>query len=160
VNSKDIFYEVAQISTLSHPNIVQYVGCYSRGQQVYIAMECMEMRLADLIAHFTFKRKFSELEIASVCREILKALKYIHEQQRIHRDVRSDTIWLNQSGNIKIGEFSLCCELNSMEEKRKSVVGVRFWMLKVYVVFFVSKHLHLQTSLTCLSRHPIGWHLK
>lgn len=89
-------------------------------------MELMDARLTDVLQYVQFKRKFIEVEIASFCYECLKAIGYVHSQHRIHRDVRSDNILVNEDGNIKIAEFSLCCELAKPDEKRKSVVGTPY----------------------------------
>lgn len=66
-------------------------------------MEYMEASLADLIAMHEDEPQINEAQIARVARETLKALIYLHSLQRIHRDVRSDNILLDASGEIKLG---------------------------------------------------------
>lgn len=92
--------EIAQMSTLQHPNIVKYVGTYSKGQELWIVMELMNAgKLTDLL----MQTQFNEAEIATCCREQLVALKYMHENLRIHRDIKSDNILIDDQGNIKLG---------------------------------------------------------
>ena len=92
--------EIAQMSTLQHTNIVKYVGTYTKSQELWIVMEFMNAgKLTDLL----MQTQFSEAEIATCCRECLLALKYMHEQNRIHRDIKSDNVLIDDQGKIKIG---------------------------------------------------------
>lgn len=109
-----------------HANIVKYVGTYQVGDSdLWIVMEFVEGgKLTDLIIKF----KFSESDIASVLKETLIALKYLHEHQRIHRDIKSDNILIKENGDIKLADFGFCVQLQNEKEQRKSVVGTPYWM--------------------------------
>ena len=48
--------------------------------------------------------QITEAQIACICTEILKALVKIHEDNRIHRDIKSDNILISISGEIKLGK--------------------------------------------------------
>ena len=49
--------------------------------------------------HITYFR-MDEEQIATVCRQCLKALAYLHSQGVIHRDIKSDSILLAADGNV------------------------------------------------------------
>ena len=43
--------------------------------------------------------------MAYICSKILKGLQYIHAQNRIHLDIRSDNIYLTENGGVKLLDF-------------------------------------------------------
>jgi len=70
----------------------------------------------------------SEAEIAFIMAETLKALKYIHQLHRVHRDIKSDNILLNDKGDVKLADFGYAAQLTQQRSKRTTVVGTPYWM--------------------------------
>jgi serine/threonine protein kinase len=49
----------------------------------------------------------SEAEVWRLVRQIVEALKYIHSKGIIHRDLKPGNIFVDSSGNIKLGDFGM-----------------------------------------------------
>lgn len=43
--------------------------------------------------------------IAYICKQMLLSLVYLHNKNKIHRDLKSDNILLNKEGEVKIADF-------------------------------------------------------
>jgi myosin III len=73
-------------------------------------------------------KKMNEEHIAFVLKETVKALTYLHEQNIIHRDVRSSNILLTKDGDVKLADFGLSCRLPTNRGKKHTIVGSPSWM--------------------------------
>lgn len=51
--------------------------------------------------------RFSEPDTRKYIYEILNGLKYIHENNIIHRDIKLSNIYIHEKGYLKIGDFGL-----------------------------------------------------
>ena len=61
--------------------------------------------------------------MAYISREVLTGLKNLHNQFRIHRDIKSDNILLSLDGSVKLGDFGYAAQLTAEQDKRTTVVG-------------------------------------
>mmetsp|Transcript_4404 Transcript_4404/g.4215 ORF Transcript_4404/g.4215 Transcript_4404/m.4215 type:complete len:201 (-) Transcript_4404:16-618(-) len=66
--------------------------------------------------------------IAYICGEILKGLSWLHQEHRIHRDIKSDNILLSSEGSIKLNDFGFSVQLTSDNSSRKTIIGTPYWM--------------------------------
>lgn len=51
------------------------------------------------------------------------ALKYLHSNRIIHRDLKLGNLFLNDKLEIKVGDFGLAAKLSFEGEKRKTICG-------------------------------------
>ncbi|KAK3060194.1 hypothetical protein LTS18_009102, partial [Coniosporium uncinatum] len=97
-----IVNEIIVMKDSKHPNIVNFLDAFLQEEQseLWVVMEFMEGgALTDIIDN---NSNITEDQIATVCLETCKGLKHLHEQNIIHRDIKSDNVLLDGRGNVKI----------------------------------------------------------
>lgn len=52
-----------------------------------------------------------EPEIAYVLQQVLRALAYVHAQQRVHRDVKAANVLLSAAGAVKMSDFGVAGQM-------------------------------------------------
>lgn len=81
----DIMGEIMILSGLNSPYVTKYYGSYLHGSDLWIVMEfCSGGSCADLMK----PGPLAEVEIAIMLKELLMGLKYLHEDHKLHRDIK------------------------------------------------------------------------
>ena len=76
------------MSLIDHPNLLRAYCSFTNGHQLWVVMPYMAAGSAIHIMKTSFPEGFDEPVIATLLREVLKALVYLHSQGHIHRDVK------------------------------------------------------------------------
>jgi len=120
-----LFNEVVIMRDYHHPHIVEMYESFLVEDELWVVMEFLEGgALTDIVTH----SRMDEEQIATVCKQCLKALAYLHSQGVIHRDIKSDSILLGADGKVKLSDFGFCAQVSPELPKRKSLVGTPYWM--------------------------------
>ncbi|KAF9434806.1 p21 protein (Cdc42 Rac)-activated kinase, partial [Entomortierella beljakovae] len=109
---KTIRNELELMKASYHPNIVAFIDCHLTPTELWMVMERMDISLADVIAINPYQGQrhpdqglLQECHIARVAKDILEAILFLHQHDRIHRDIRSDNILLDAKGRVKLADF-------------------------------------------------------
>jgi serine/threonine protein kinase len=120
-----LFNEVIIMRDYPHTHIVDMYDTYLVEDELWVVMEYVEGgALTDVVT----KMRMDESHIAAICKACLKALAYLHSQGVIHRDIKSDSILLSTTGQVKISDFGFCAQVSPEVPKRRSLVGTPYWM--------------------------------
>lgn len=119
--------EIMILKQCNSPHIVRYFGTYVKDTDLWITMEyCNAGSVSDLMEAVGIT--LGEAHIAAICRSALRGLEYLHEQRKIHRDIKAANIMLNDLGEAKLADFGVAARYSSTHSKRNTVVGTPFWM--------------------------------
>jgi polo-like kinase 1 len=118
--AKEIEYNEAKLkeaiihASLRNNNIVKlydYFEC-EKNEKLYLILEFCENRdLSDLVKK---RSKLTEIEVQYYIRNLINALKYLHEEKNIvHCDLKPGNIFLTDKLEVKLGDFGLAKRLTS-----------------------------------------------
>ncbi|XP_014899431.1 serine/threonine-protein kinase Nek1 isoform X5 [Poecilia latipinna] len=120
--------EVAVLANMSHPNIVQYKESFEEGGCLYIVMDYCEG--GDLFKKINSQKGvlFPEEQILDWFVQICLALKHVHGRKILHRDIKSQNIFLTKEGTVQLGDFGIARVLNSTVELARTCIGTPYYL--------------------------------
>ncbi|XP_013618957.1 PREDICTED: serine/threonine-protein kinase BLUS1 isoform X1 [Brassica oleracea var. oleracea] len=123
--------EVHIMSLIEHPNLLKAHCSFIDRNTLWIVMPYMSGGSCFHLMKTVYPQGFEQPIIATLLREVLKALVYLHRQGHIHRDVKAGNILLHSRGVVKLGDFGVsACMFDSGERMRtrSTFVGTPCWM--------------------------------
>lgn len=121
LSTSDLKREATICHMLKHPHIVELLETYSSEGMLYMVFEFMEGSdiCFEVVRRAVAGFVYSEAVACHYMRQILEALRYCHENDIIHRDVRPACALLATADNsapVKLGGFGSAVQLPSGRE--------------------------------------------
>ena len=88
--------------------------------RIFINELCKNKTLKDLLK---LRKQLTEIEVKSYVFQIMEALKYMHSNKVIHRNLELGNLFLTENIELKLGGFSSAVKLEKEGEKRKTICG-------------------------------------
>ena len=131
--------EIRFLASLNHKNIIGYKDAFydDSTKTLNIIMELADDGdIADKIKQLkTKKEHFKENTIWKILIQLLQGLKYLHDNNIIHRDLKSANIFLMKNGLIKIGDLNVSKLSNGMAHTQTGTpyyAAPEIWIDKPY----------------------------
>ena len=69
------------------------------------------------------RKKLTDVEVRYYLTQLISALKYLHENLVIHRDLKLGNLFIDSEMKIKVCDFGLATRLTDANERRKTFCG-------------------------------------
>mmetsp|Transcript_36440 Transcript_36440/g.27023 ORF Transcript_36440/g.27023 Transcript_36440/m.27023 type:complete len:180 (+) Transcript_36440:131-670(+) len=134
---KETLREAKILEALNHVNIIRFREVYkTKKGKLCIVMDFADG--GDIQSKIKEKHKkkqqtgvmeyFSEDQVLNWFTQICLAIKHCHDRKILHRDLKSQNIFLTSRGFVKLGDFGIARVLSNTRSMAKTVVGTPYYL--------------------------------
>jgi serine/threonine protein kinase len=128
---RDVQNEIKILAAVNHPNIVRYLEHFEDGTLIFIVMEYadggdLSSRIKDAKKMETpkpFEPKLAMFWFLQIC----MAMKYLHDNHILHRDLKTANVFLTSKNVVKLGDFGISTVLQNTMACAKTVCGTPYY---------------------------------
>ncbi|KAI8821866.1 kinase-like domain-containing protein [Fimicolochytrium jonesii] len=123
----DLMQEVELLKSLTHTNIVKYLGFLLDENYLNIILEYMECGSLQSVMK-KYNLLIPEKLAAVYSEDILRGLTYLHAQGVVHCDLKCANILTTKDSTVKLSDFGVSKVLNGVGEDEGAIAGTPYWM--------------------------------
>uniref|UniRef100_H0XN54 RAF proto-oncogene serine/threonine-protein kinase n=1 Tax=Otolemur garnettii TaxID=30611 RepID=H0XN54_OTOGA len=120
--------EVAVLRKTRHVNILLFMGYMTKDNLAIVTQWCEG---SSLYKHLHVQEtKFQMFQLIEIARQTAQGMDYLHAKNIIHRDMKSNNIFLHEGLTVKIGDFGLATVKSrwSGSQQVEQPTGSILWM--------------------------------
>ena len=122
--------EVHFLKVLIGPTLIKSYQSYVDKDKIYIIMEYAEGgNLGDKIIAKRMKKQWFDTDtILNWTSQIVLGVMLMHSKSILHRDLKCQNLFLTKEGILKIGDFGIAKELETIKKLTETNVGTPYFM--------------------------------
>ena len=126
---QNIENEVLLLKQLRHPNIVSYKDSFIDKDNYYniVMIYCDGGDIYTKIKNAK-NNHFPETDILDWLVQLCLALSYVHDKKILHRDLKTQNMFIQNKNKIRIGDFGIAKIFNQTREMAGSMIGTPLYM--------------------------------
>lgn len=114
-----------------HANLLPVHGSFVNGSKLYIVTPFLAAGSCLDIMKTAYSEGLEEAAVATILKQALMGLEYLHRNGLIHRDVKAGNLLVAEDGLVQLADFGVSNSLLDAGERkgiRKTFVGTPCWM--------------------------------
>uniref|UniRef100_A0A8C2AR21 Serine/threonine-protein kinase PLK3 n=1 Tax=Cyprinus carpio TaxID=7962 RepID=A0A8C2AR21_CYPCA len=113
--------EIELHKSLQHKHVVKFSHHFEDQDNIYIFLElCSRKSLAHI---WKARHTLTDPEVRYYLKQIISALKYLHNKGILHRDLKLGNFFVNENMDLRLGDFGLAAKLETVEQRKKTICG-------------------------------------
>ena len=135
--------ELQLLSLSKHSQVLRVRGMWMDGPKLHIATRLMKAGSVQSILRDAYPHGFDETVIATILKQALLGLQYLHSNGFVHRDFKAGNLLVDENGTVLVGDLGVASNLNEHDGstkaqhpasipphlgRRQSFVGTPCWM--------------------------------
>ncbi|XP_071728585.1 serine/threonine-protein kinase STY46-like [Rutidosis leptorrhynchoides] len=123
---REFAQEVYIMRKIRHKNVVQFIGACTSPPNLYIVTEFMA---GGSVYDFLHNQKghFDVPTVLKIAIHVCKGMSYLHENNIIHRDLKSANLLMDENGIVKVSDFGVA-RVQSNNGVMTAETGTYRWM--------------------------------